>query len=193
MTLPMILIGRVKTNDIIITGDTSVSREHCSFEFDPEGVLRVRDLGSSNGTFLNGEVLGDEAEVVELGHRVQVGGTIIHYLEKALLPQDQFPLSLKETPKEDGPLIPVEGEDQRTQFIDGVCTCGRCLALLPAHDLKPGEKIGCPHCRAVWKVPWGPDGPPAGDGPPAAPRPEGMDAPSDQEDLRPIPQPRLLP
>jgi pSer/pThr/pTyr-binding forkhead associated (FHA) protein len=35
----------------------NVSRHHCQIEVDPPGV-RVHDLGSRNGTFLNGEKIG---------------------------------------------------------------------------------------------------------------------------------------
>lgn len=34
-----------------------VSRHHCRFDIDPPGIS-VRDLGSRNGTFLNGRIIG---------------------------------------------------------------------------------------------------------------------------------------
>jgi len=38
-----------------------ISRHHCVFEFEPAGA-RVRDLGSANGTFVNGMLIGKRAK-----------------------------------------------------------------------------------------------------------------------------------
>ena len=43
--------GRVKSNDIAIN-DPAISSHHCEFLADDKGIT-IRDLGSSNGTFLN--------------------------------------------------------------------------------------------------------------------------------------------
>jgi pSer/pThr/pTyr-binding forkhead associated (FHA) protein len=48
----------------------SVSRRHCQFNRD-EGVLKIRDLGSRNGTYLNGKRI-DEA-VIQAGDYIEVG------------------------------------------------------------------------------------------------------------------------
>lgn len=48
----------------------SVSRRHCQLNCD-EGVLKIRDLGSRNGTYLNGKHI-DEA-VVQAGDYIEVG------------------------------------------------------------------------------------------------------------------------
>jgi len=46
-------VGRSAENDIMLD-DPSVSREHAAIEFDAEGAI-VNDLGSTNGTFINGQ------------------------------------------------------------------------------------------------------------------------------------------
>lgn len=51
------LVGRAEDCDIQIPSDSDhlqVSRHHCLLEIHPP-VVRVRDLGSTNGTFVNGE------------------------------------------------------------------------------------------------------------------------------------------
>lgn len=48
----------------------SVSRRHCQFNRD-EGVLKIRDLGSRNGTYVNGKRI-DEA-VIRAGDYIEVG------------------------------------------------------------------------------------------------------------------------
>ncbi len=47
-----LVVGRAPTSDIPIF-DPTISRRHAELQLDDQGV-RVRDLGSSNGTFLNG-------------------------------------------------------------------------------------------------------------------------------------------
>lgn len=61
-----IVVGRALDCDIALPADyahSDISRHHCQFEIEPP-CIRVRDLGSRNGTFINGKVLG-----VKLGAR----------------------------------------------------------------------------------------------------------------------------
>jgi hypothetical protein len=63
-------VGRHADNDIQIA-DPSVSGRHC--ELTPEaGGLHVRDLGSTNGTFVGGDPVQDV--VLQPGQRLQLGG-----------------------------------------------------------------------------------------------------------------------
>src|SRR5262245_57603572 len=53
-------VGRAPDCDIPLPANllhADVSRRHCGFEIDPPAV-RVRDLGSFNGTYVNGERIG---------------------------------------------------------------------------------------------------------------------------------------
>jgi pSer/pThr/pTyr-binding forkhead associated (FHA) protein len=60
IALPMDLIHR------------NVSRQHCAFEIDPP-TIRVRDLNSRNGTYVNGERMGQRPNTPAQGdsHREQ--------------------------------------------------------------------------------------------------------------------------
>jgi pSer/pThr/pTyr-binding forkhead associated (FHA) protein len=54
------LVGRAGDCDIRLPMDyehSDISRHHCVFEIDPPR-MRVRDLGSANGTYLNGVKIG---------------------------------------------------------------------------------------------------------------------------------------
>lgn len=64
------LIGRQKTCDLPIPL-SSVSREHCEVVIEGESA-RVRDLGSRNGTFRNGEKI-TEMVTLEPGDRIAIG------------------------------------------------------------------------------------------------------------------------
>ena len=66
-------IGRVAGNDIVVP-DPAVSREHARIERRGEGFWFV-DLGSSNGSQLNGEACS--TSVLRPGDRVMIGGAIL--------------------------------------------------------------------------------------------------------------------
>jgi pSer/pThr/pTyr-binding forkhead associated (FHA) protein len=67
------ILGRRPDCDLCIPLQV-VSRRHCQLSQE-EDTLKLRDLSSSNGTFLNGQKLGDEAKL-EAGDQFQVGPLI---------------------------------------------------------------------------------------------------------------------
>ena len=86
------MVGRATDCDVALPMNLlnrDVSRHHCLFEIEPPTV-RVRDLGSLNGTYVNGEKIGQRPAGVALdeldlegvhdlrdGDEVRLGGTII--------------------------------------------------------------------------------------------------------------------
>ncbi|BBO22925.1 MAG: hypothetical protein AMXMBFR19_01620 [Chthonomonadaceae bacterium] len=67
------IVGRDPSADIVLSSPT-VSRHHARFEAEA-GLLYVHDLGSTNGTFVNGKriavrTLCDDATVIRLGSKV---------------------------------------------------------------------------------------------------------------------------
>jgi pSer/pThr/pTyr-binding forkhead associated (FHA) protein len=59
------VIGRADDCDLCLIGDlASVSRHHCVLRIGAQTVS-VRDLGSRNGTFVNGELIGRRSSVDE--------------------------------------------------------------------------------------------------------------------------------
>ncbi len=73
--LPAVHLGRAPTNEIILR-DASISGRHCVFLF-AEGRVRVRDLNSSNGTFVNGQQV-TEAQL-EMNDIIRVGTALIKF------------------------------------------------------------------------------------------------------------------
>jgi pSer/pThr/pTyr-binding forkhead associated (FHA) protein len=63
-------LGRGSECDLCIPLQV-VSRKHCQLNQE-ENALKVRDLSSSNGTFLNGQKISNETEV-KAGDNLQVG------------------------------------------------------------------------------------------------------------------------
>ena len=54
-------LGRSSQADVQVY-DERISRKHCALRVDQQGV-RVKDLGSGNGTFLNGERIDRETRL----------------------------------------------------------------------------------------------------------------------------------
>ena len=95
---PGVSIGRELDNDIILEGEGE-SRYHTKLEFEGE-VWKVKDLGSTNGTKLNGTKLAPN-EYVELkvGDKILIGKQTMLFAEK--LPDSIKNIS--ETQKKDNP------------------------------------------------------------------------------------------
>jgi len=64
------VVGRRQDCDLCIPLMV-VSKRHCELNLD-SGSLRLRDLGSRNGTYLNGTLVTDEAEI-NAGDKIQIG------------------------------------------------------------------------------------------------------------------------
>ncbi len=77
LTGARLAIGRADANDLVLADDPSVSRAHALLERLPAG-WAIRDLGSHNGTFVNGKRAWSEA-MLHPGDRVQIGATALVY------------------------------------------------------------------------------------------------------------------
>jgi len=70
-------MGRATTNDVVVLLDPSVSRLHAVVERYPTGFC-LRDLGSANGTFLNGERVMTEVRL-RTGDEIRLGNSRITF------------------------------------------------------------------------------------------------------------------
>src|SRR3954462_4384423 len=71
-------VGRSPKNRIVLADDLS-SRDHAELAF-AEGEWYVRDLGSTNGTKVNGKVVRGE-QALESGDRVQMGNSRFRFVD----------------------------------------------------------------------------------------------------------------
>jgi pSer/pThr/pTyr-binding forkhead associated (FHA) protein len=72
-------VGRIKENHLFLD-DESVSKHHASLVMDAAGILRVADIGSTNGTFLNGERIAyGKSYEVKLNDKVGFGDVIVSF------------------------------------------------------------------------------------------------------------------
>ena len=100
------VLGRGDGADIVI-GDSEMSSIHASFVPDQDGIM-VKDLGSTNGTFVNGErVTG--AQALRAGDTVQLGSTVLEARAPApkVDPGKLGPPALQTTRVRNIPTIPV--------------------------------------------------------------------------------------
>lgn len=67
-----LLIGRESKNDIAVH-DVNASRTHAELRFEPQGVWTVTDLGSTNGTLVNGREVATQP--LSEGDRITIGMT----------------------------------------------------------------------------------------------------------------------
>jgi diguanylate cyclase (GGDEF)-like protein len=71
-----LLIGRDGDMHLRLDGDESVSRRHAAVKVEADGNARVRDLGSANGTWVDGRRIEGEA-VLREGQKIRVGQTVV--------------------------------------------------------------------------------------------------------------------
>jgi len=73
LSAKVVRIGRAPDNDLVV-GDLSVSRHHAELKARPDGRYEIADLGSHNGTYLNGQpilqALVGPGDLVGIGHSV---------------------------------------------------------------------------------------------------------------------------
>ena len=90
-----LLLGRDLANDIAIS-DPEVSRRHARFSMQNENVL-VEDLGSTNGTFLNGERISSPQQL-RAGDVITLGESIVLVFERAGYDPDATVVSSRAEP-----------------------------------------------------------------------------------------------
>src|SRR3954466_10289086 len=73
-----IVLGRAVECDVTLT-DPTISRRHAELRSD-DAVLMVRDLGSRNGTFFNGQRV--ESAQLRSGDAITFGALTLHVIEQ---------------------------------------------------------------------------------------------------------------
>lgn len=70
--MKIITIGRVPGNDVVINNDNHVSKTHCQIVKDDFGNVKIMDMNSLNGTYVNGQRVKEknlsQSDVVRIGN-----------------------------------------------------------------------------------------------------------------------------
>jgi len=119
--IPLVL-GRAAPSDVAIN-DVNLSRQHARFTLIEDGQVAVEDLGSTNGTFVDGESV--ERVLLAPGQEVMFGTTVTATFHA--LAADQVPPSSTDFAGHEKFRAALEGEVVRARFF------GRRLAVLLLH------------------------------------------------------------
>ncbi|MDF1500432.1 MAG: FHA domain-containing protein [Anaerolineales bacterium] len=117
LTKEVSLIGRDVTNDVVI-GDAEVSRQHARITRTPGGYV-LEDLGSTNGTFVNGERLTtprilNPGDLIAFGETVTITFDAVAPEAAATVasPAAESPATVREAQARPAPQAPVPGSPQ---------------------------------------------------------------------------------
>lgn len=75
----VVTLGRSKACMIMLE-DGAASRKHCVVRREDEGGFRLVDLGSANGTYVNGLKIKEHA--LEAEDRIKIGKTVLVFKER---------------------------------------------------------------------------------------------------------------
>jgi pSer/pThr/pTyr-binding forkhead associated (FHA) protein len=71
-----LVIGRQATGVGTLANDIEISRSHARIRGEPDGRFVIEDLGSTNGTYVNGRRI-DVPTTLEVGDRIEIGATAL--------------------------------------------------------------------------------------------------------------------
>jgi len=103
---PGICIGREADNDIQLL-TAGVSRYHAKIEYTQDGQWTIHDLGSTNGTKLNGRKI-EKAEILQKGNEIVIGEQLIRFDQDFRVPAE----------KKENPPVPQSERQNITEKID---------------------------------------------------------------------------
>ncbi len=122
------LIGRSESAHFCLPHDKYFSRNHCILEIAPPQIF-IRDLGSTNGTFING--IRTESTYLHNGDKIQGGETVINVEVTTKQSSPSQPLAIKSIPS----VVTV--------------TCLNCGLLSESEASSPDARLSfvCDDCR----------------------------------------------
>ena len=110
-------LGRAPDN-VLQLPEGSVSRYHAYLKADDDGMVRLTDLGSTNGTYLNGERVAEHTPVVlRDGDRLRFGSTMVLKFVRPDPCEERFQREMFDRAVRD----PLTGLYNRAFFLDQVC------------------------------------------------------------------------
>jgi len=139
-------LGRSSSNDVHIP-DEELSRNHCLFEAVGDDGIRLIDLASANGTYLNGKALGNAPESLSCGDEIEVGTTrlkVVGENEPAAAPRSAEKVDLGF-----GPAPIARGHEKRRRsmfanvlwaFLVLLVACAVYLVLNTERNMPPAPK-----------------------------------------------------
>jgi len=75
MTTTTFTIGAIAANQLILSGDPKISAQHARLVWE-EGILKIEDSKSTNGTFVNSNRTGTGRQLLKPGDEIRMGETV---------------------------------------------------------------------------------------------------------------------
>jgi hypothetical protein len=142
-------VGRNPTNEVRVP-DPSVSSFHCEIVIDDEGI-RVKDLGSTNGTFINGAPVREAK--LQPGSVIQFGSAEFRFQDeqiRVVIPELSREVAPEQRFFQDGSPACLLHSELHAEFKCPRCEhffCPQCVRLLRRAG---GRTMAfCPNCTGV--------------------------------------------
>ncbi len=188
LVLETVTLGRDKMSDVVLD-DPEVSRQHVRLTRRADG-YEIQDLGSTNGTFLNGERLTGPARALSPGHMIGLGSTISLRFEVA--PWEPIPDPLGEEPEQE--IEPEKEGDAEAELA----AAAEAAAAEPAAETEAAEVLEAPNAAEAAPEEAAPEEAAPEEAAPeeaapeeAAPEPDPFSDPAWREALAPRPMPEF--
>lgn len=145
----VIHLGRANENDIVFV-DAKISRTHAALEWNGSS-FTLRDLGSINGTYVNGSRLAEAARLLRDGDEITISQQTLHY-ELVRLPADapgQLLGSTEPFETKRSYLVVRDGPDQGQEYPlwGEVITIGRDSSEATWEVRLSDRSVSRPHAR----------------------------------------------
>ena len=101
-----LVIGRTVSGEGELSDDAELSRRHARVVRGADGELSIEDLGSANGTFVNGERVSGRRSL-SMGDSVRVGSTTLELTEAGEAPAPAAPAAPAPPPPAPAPVPPA--------------------------------------------------------------------------------------
>jgi len=138
ITTPRCRVGRDDLNDIVISGDQSISRFHFILTFE-DGKYLVQDAKSRHGTFLNGNQISTP-EPINDGDVLKIGVSLFWFV-------------IEQPAEEGGDLSPVDTDKIKKEEINVARSQDGSMDIsFPSGDLSSTQEIDIPSAEAMAKV-----------------------------------------
>jgi DNA-binding NtrC family response regulator len=153
-----VVVGRRPPSDVCVQSG-KLSRSHARFTLDPAGVVRVEDLGSTNGTWVQGARV--EAAEIAPGGEVLLGDALVTV--QATAPADAVVASAGGGPPEDAPIAAAPAMRALLEtaarvaassvpvILQGETGTGKEVVARFLHEQSPraARPIVCVNCAAI--------------------------------------------
>jgi len=141
-----VTIGRSRDNTVPLANDTTLSNHHLKIAVTSENRLFVLDLGSTNGTRVNGKNIGTLPYNLKNGDEIRAGKTNTKVVIES---QAAAKGGLSRRLKKAATLF-FKGIVGGEKLPPGYVKCPKCGAKIHAGSRARGEKIGCPRCKNIF-------------------------------------------